>query len=199
MRRATFMMRSVFATELPAVLLHDDRHADDLRVPSLECTGMAADGATRAGGRGAGLGDAPAARGGDGREAAATLPGERRRHRRVARLWRPPRSALDVGGVRAARAAQVGVELLVAETHLAFVGLAAPQAGRRRLVDHRLRYAEVARQLAHGRLGEVAQRQQIDAAVAVLGEVADGQLAGIAGADHAVAQVVGEGVEGGHA
>ena len=137
---------------------------------------------------------------GDGPWRGRRFAGERRRERRRGALvGAAGDEARDVGGVRAAGAAQVGVELLVAEAHLALVGLAAPQAGRRRLVDDRLRHAEVARELAHGRLGEVAQGQQVDAAVAVLGEVADGQLAGVAGADHTVAQVVGEGVEGGHA
>ena len=45
----------------------------------------------------------------------------------------------------------------------------------------------------------LAERQQVDAAVAVLGEVADGELAAVAGAQHAVVQLVGEGVQRGHA
>ena len=63
------------------------------------------------------------------------------------RLWAlPATQALDVGGVRAAGAGEVGVELLVGEAHLAFVGLAGPQAGRRRLVDRRgCGHAEVTR------------------------------------------------------
>ena len=63
----------------------------------------------------------------------------------------------------------------------------------------RSRHAEVAGELADLALDQAAERQQVGAAVAVLGEVADGELAAVAGAEHAVAELVGERVQRGHA
>src|SRR5262249_58283202 len=73
------------------------------------------------------------------------------------------------------------------------------EAGTRGLVDDRLRVLEIGGKLTHLALQQTAERQQIHRAVAVLGEVADGQLAAVAGAHDEVVERVGDEIESRHA
>jgi hypothetical protein len=77
---------------------------------------------------------------------------------------------------------QVAFEIAVGKPHLVFVGLSGPKARARGLIDDRLRDLEVGGKLADFALQQPPQRQQICAAIAVLREVADGQLTAVAGA-----------------
>ncbi len=86
---------------------------------------------------------------------------------------------------------QVGFEVIVGKSHLGFVDLPGPQAGAGRLVDDRLRHSQLAGQRAHLALQVTANRQRVDAAVSVLREVADRELAPITRADDEVVETVG--------
>ena len=71
-----------------------------------------------------------------------------------------------------------------------------PALGARRMIASGI--AELLREGAHLALDEVGERQQVDAAVAVLGEVAHRQLRAVAGAGDEVVQAVGDVVERRH-
>ena len=99
---------------------------------------------------------------------------------------------------RAGAVVEISLEIGVGEAHLGFVGLTDPETRARRLLDDRRRDAQLARELAHLALHQVADRQEIDAAVAVLREVAEHELAAVAGTGDEVVQRVGDEIERGH-
>ena len=72
---------------------------------------------------------------------------------------------------------QVPVEIKVGDPKLILVCLSLPQASRRRLAEYLLGDPKVTRQLPDFALDQVPQRQDVDAAIAKLGEVADRYLA----------------------
>ena len=120
-----------------------------------------------------------------------------------ARLWwlascsRPMRcatAARDRGGA----AGEIALEVRVGEAHLGLVGLAEPQPGARRLVDDRRRNPQLAGELPHRALEQAPDGQQVDAAVPVLREIPDRQLAPVAGARDEVIERVRDEIQAGH-
>jgi hypothetical protein len=99
--------------------------------------------------------------------------------------------------IRALR--QVAFELGVGEPHFVFVCLSRPEAGARRFPDDGVRHVEISRESADLALEQVADRQDVRGAVAVLREVADDQLAAVRRAGHEVIQGVRNEIEARHA
>src|SRR5437773_9744150 len=84
----------------------------------------------------------------------------------------------------------VSLELRVCKPHFVLIELAEPQACAWRPIDDGPWHAKLLRHLANLALQEMADRQQIGAAVAVLREVPDGQLRSIAGPRHQAVDAV---------
>ncbi len=116
----------------------------------------------------------------------------------VARASQPLDLQAESGRDRARTLDQVALEVGICEPHLGFVGLAVPQAGAWRLVDDPRRHPELAGHGPHVALQQPPDRQHVHAAVAVLGEITDRQLAPVAGAGDEVVESVRDEVEAGH-
>ena len=90
------------------------------------------------------------------------------------------------------------LELVIRETHLDLVHLSQPESRAWRFSDDRFRHAELARGRDHFALEQTADGQQVDAAVAVLREVADRQFAAVSRPGDEIVERVCQEIERGH-